>query len=413
MARARRERLGFSGVCALQGITTILFLLIGLSACRTQTSKLSAGPDFAAYRMEYQVINPEGPEFHAQITLYPRADANLRVEFDFPYAISEFLGVQIQRRNSRYVISKIEPSAASNAEATVLKFKATGNDGGARPPSNATFTIGVPVNVVGNTQNQHKDQESGKGNEARQSRGGSSLCITEDYGLGTQAVGSVRSSYPAQGDLKNLPALSVQANNRDLKVFVAQVYDQFPTFQEIYEKGLSLTREEALSFMYGDMSRESATNHPVTGKLVWYIELETATSPPGNPAHAWGPFQAAVTNFLGGGYDSEILSKTGLPTPTINDFRDPAISTFAGMKRLVEGIVAAAEYFGPNKPSSLYLLGTLAHHNTGWVNSAEQQTWRDGYGKEVLRLAQAYRFGSNMKNDIIFYTGQAESEICR
>ena len=165
--------------------------------------------------------------------------------------------------------------------------------------------------------------------------------------------------------------------------------------------------------MFADMSRESATNHPVTKKLVWYIELETAITPPDNSAHAWGPFQAAVTNFKGGGYDSQILNQTGLEIPSMSDFKNPAISTFAGMKRLAEGIIASAKYFGPNKGATSYLLGTLAHHNTGWVNAAEQGVWRDTYGNEVLRLMQGYLHADNMINDTVFWTGQAAQEICR
>lgn len=402
-------------------------LMIGVIACRPQSSNVASLSDGTAssYRLEYRVISNKGQEFEAELRIYPRLEKNWQLGFDYPYQIREVKGGQLRRSNQRYIVTNIESRGMTSSNSSVLRIQAAGTDGGINPPSNATYTVPLRVNATNSSQSAQTPPQSAPSqqsqevpeqappNNTQQKPVGPSICITQDYGLGSKPVAGSKKSYPTSGDLASLPPLSVNATASELKVYVAKLYDQFPTFKEIYERDLGLTREQTLSFLYGDMSRESATNHPVTGKLTWYIELETAITPPGNSAHAWGPFQAAVTNFIGGGFDKEILNKTGLPTPNMSDFRDPAISTFAGMKRLAEGIIAATEHFGPNKPASLYLLGTLAHHNTGWANSAEQQVWREGYGNEVLRLAQAYRFGSNMTNDVVFYTGQPESEICR
>jgi hypothetical protein len=239
-------------------------------------------------------------------------------------------------------------------------------------------------------------------------------CISPDYGLSQDPAPASRTSYPATDiGTSALPALSLTAKPSELKAFVATVYDLYPVLKQIYEDDLGLTRQQTLAFMYADMSRESAGNNASTGVLEWNIGLETAVTPADNPAHAWGPFQAAVTNFTGGGYDSQILSQTGLPTPDIKDFRNPAVSTYAGIKRLAEGVLAAIKEFGPGKPASLYLLGTLAHHNTGWCNAAQIEDWRKSYGNEVLRLMNGYFVGENMGNDRVFYTGQAEAEVCR
>jgi hypothetical protein len=239
-------------------------------------------------------------------------------------------------------------------------------------------------------------------------------CIPADYGLSQDPAPGSRTSYMATDVATSaLPALSLTATASELKAFVATVYDLYPVLKQIYEEDLGLTRQQALAFMYADMSRESAGNNANTGVLEWNIGLETATTPADNPAHAWGPFQAAVTNFTGGGYDSQILNQTGLPTPDIKDFKNPAVSTYAGIKRLAEGILVAIREFGPGKSASLYLLGTLAHHNTGWCNAAQEKSWRDSYGNEVLRLMNGYFVGENMGNDRVFYTGQAEAEVCR
>lgn len=315
---------------------------------------------------------------------------------------------------------------------TVFRFTAKGRDPGRTPPSNIIVQVKAAVAAPSTDTKVPQSPKVPEAGRAPTGQGpnpapaadsnaagdGTPLgaggeCITDNYGYPSAAARASTRSYQTSGSLSALPSLAANASNAELKSFVAQVYDLFPTFKAIYEDDLGLSKQQALAFMYGDMSRESATNHPQSGKLVWYIELETATTPDDNPAHAWGPFQAAVTNFIGGGYDSQILNKTGLPTPNMSDFKNPSVSTFAGMKRLAEGILAAIDYFGPGKNATAYLLGTLAHHNTGWVNASEEKVWRDTYGNEVLRLSQAYQVGSNMNNDVVFWTGQPTSEICR
>ena len=233
------------------------------------------------------------------------------------------------------------------------------------------------------------------------------------YGLATTPIAQVTTQYAVAGDLQNLPTLSLHASTPELKRFVAATYDLFPVFKQIFEGNLGLTRMQVLAFLYADMSRESATNLPDTGKVGWNIALETAFEKPGDSAHAWGPFQAAVTNFHGGGYDDQIESATGLPIPEIAQFKDPAISTFAGMKRLAEGILRSMKTFGAGEPASLYLLGSLADHNTGWPSAAKEASWLSSYGNEVLRLMQGYLHADNLTNDRVFWTGEPEQDICR
>jgi hypothetical protein len=260
------------------------------------------------------------------------------------------------------------------------------------------------------------DREAGNGSSIDSNsfvaRPGS--CIAPNYGLPTTTITRVVTSYPASGSLSNLPPLALNASMSELKRFVARVYDIYPTFKLIYEKNLGLSRAQALAFMYADMSRESASNlESLGGAVGWNIVLETAIEPADNSAHAWGPFQAAVTNFIGGGYDSDIKNATQLPTPHISQFKNPAISTFAGMKRLAEGILISMKTFGPNQTAATYLLGSLADHNTGWASAATTPEWLDSYGNEVLRLMQGYLYGSNMTNDRVFWTGEPTSSICR
>jgi hypothetical protein len=177
---------------------------------------------------------------------------------------------------------------------------------------------------------------------------------------------------------------------------VSETYDLFPEFKEIYEGKLGLTKEEAMAFHYAVMSRESGKDG------YWQMDLETGQ---GGAGHAWGPFQAAVTNFTGGGYDDDILQDTGLPTPDIDSFKDPQVSTYAGMVRLAEGVEQSIEELGSDQPAEKHLLGSIAHHNTGHVDDSNDDGWREGYGDEVLRLMDGYLDG-HMTDSKAFWTNE-------
>lgn len=196
--------------------------------------------------------------------------------------------------------------------------------------------------------------------------------------------------------LEKLPFLGVNESVSKAKIWVRNVYDIFPQFSEIYEGRLGLTKDEALAFHYGVMSRESGKDN------YWQMTLETGW---GGPGHAYGPFQAAVTNFIGGGYDKEILDLTGLPKLYIKDFRDPKISAFAGMKRLAEGVLQAYAELGSSLNKEDYLLASMAHHNEGHVSVYKDVDWQIYYGNEVLRLARAY-LRNHLYDDKAFWTGE-------
>ncbi len=239
-------------------------------------------------------------------------------------------------------------------------------------------------------------------------KGTGAACMRPHYGLSTAAIPSKAQGipYPEASLTLQLPSLRLDASNLEIKQFVAKVYDAIPTFAKVYEGELGLTRTQALAFMYADMSRESASGER------WRIDLETGI---GGPGHAWGPFQAAETNYRGGAYDKDIglYHHTGLPILPMSQFKDPASATYTGMKRLADGVLRSIKEFGPGRPAQDYLLGTLADHNTGWPKSALDANWQKDYGLEVLRLMQAYQFGNNMKNDRAFWTTQPEDQICR
>lgn len=201
---------------------------------------------------------------------------------------------------------------------------------------------------------------------------------------------------PAGNDLGALPPLGSNPSPAELKAFVSKTYDQFPPFKQVYEGRLGLNKNQALAFMYADMSRESAKDSR------WQMDLETGDG----SSRSWGPFQAAVTNFRGGGYDASIPNRLGLPTPDISQFKNPAVSTYAGMKRLAEGTARAHEEIGPGHPPKDYLLGSLADHNTGWVSSWKIPDWQKGYGNEVLRLMSGYLEKGHLTDNKAYWTGE-------
>jgi hypothetical protein len=223
--------------------------------------------------------------------------------------------------------------------------------------------------------------------------------------LPTGAAPGTVSQYPKNGDLSQLPSLSTQASNADIKQFVITVYHLFPVFSQVYEVELGLSEAQALAFMYADMSRESAGDHG------WQIALETGW---GSAGHAWGPFQAAVTNFYGGGYDSVVEDGTGLPIPDMSKFFDPPTSTYAGMKRLADGILNAIKVLGPGKSAKDYMLATLADHNTGVIQSATDPGWLGFYGTPVLEMMDGYLYkGANLTNNFYISNGEPSSQYCQ
>ncbi len=260
----------------------------------------------------------------------------------------------------------------------------------------------VPLVPSGDVANKPKvPQEDSKSD---QKDPGNQVCMKPNFGLPTTAAPASRSQYDSYRGQLNLPALSKTASNTEIKTFIGQVYDAYSPFKQVYENDLGLSKRQAMAFMFAVMSRESAQGEK------WRIDLETGV---GGPGHAWGPFQAAVTNFRGGGYDSTIPGFSGLPIPEMSQFYNPAVSTYVGMKRLADGVLRSVRDFGAGKEAKLYLLGTLADHNTGWPSSATEPSWVKDYGNEVLRLMQAYLYGSNMTNDRAFWTTQPNDQICR
>ncbi|MEN8906047.1 MAG: cellulose-binding domain-containing protein [Clostridiales bacterium] len=205
-------------------------------------------------------------------------------------------------------------------------------------------------------------------------------------------------------DLSILPDLSMEPTVPELKAWVSKTYDLFPQFKELYETDLAMTKDEALAFHFADMSRESGKDG------YWQMNLETGI---GGAGHAWGPFQAAVTNFIGGGYDADILNSLYMPTPDISQFKVPNVSTYAGMKRLAEGIEKSKSTLGTNRTTVEYLLGTLAHHNTGHATfeTITNEGWLQSYGNEVLRMMQGYLVGNHLTDNKAYWTTEPIPEV--
>jgi hypothetical protein len=204
---------------------------------------------------------------------------------------------------------------------------------------------------------------------------------------------------PGTGDLSSLPDLSMNPTVPQLKTWVSEVYDLFPQFKNMYETELAMTKDEALAYHFACMSRESGKDG------YWQMDLETGIDTAG---HAWGPFQAAVTNFIGGGYDHDILDRLGMPTPEISQFKVPNISTYAGMKRLVEGIEEARINMGYDRSTVEFLLGSLAHHLTGYatLEIITNEGFLQNYGNEVLRMMQGYLVGEHLTDDKAYWTSE-------
>jgi len=222
--------------------------------------------------------------------------------------------------------------------------------------------------------------------------------IPTDFTIDVKNSVPTNTASPAS-EWNKLPELSMNPTVVELKAWVSETYDIYPQFKQKYETELAMTKEEALAFYFADMSRESGKDG------YWQMDLETGI---GGAGHAWGPFQAAVTNFVGGGYDDDILNRLGMPTPDISQFKVPKVSTYAGMKRLAEGIEESRIQFGDKHTTVEYLLGTLAHHNLGHatLEIITNPGWLESYGNETLRMMNGYLIGNHMTDGKAFWTNE-------
>ena len=126
-----------------------------------------------------------------------------------------------------------------------------------------------------------------------------------------------------------------------------------------------------------------------------------------NSAHAYGPFQTAVTAFFG--CDPTFDQEDDVPeiywyTLTPKNFYDPYISTHMGIRKLIHFIKEAKSF---DQEGVEIIRCALKGFNSGHANPMQESEKGNGYSDEIGNLANWYYINRNFDDDIYTWTGDA------
>ena len=126
-----------------------------------------------------------------------------------------------------------------------------------------------------------------------------------------------------------------------------------------------------------------------------------------NSAHAYGPFQTAVTAFYGCDptFDQEDdVTEMYWYTLTPKNFYDPYISTHMGIRKLIH-FVKEAESF--DQKGVEIVRCALKGFNSGHATPMEESERGNGYSDEIGNLAHWYYINKHFDDDEYTWTGDA------
>ena len=126
-----------------------------------------------------------------------------------------------------------------------------------------------------------------------------------------------------------------------------------------------------------------------------------------NSAHAYGPFQTAVTAFYGCDptFDQEDdVTEMYWYTLTPKNFYDPYISTHMGIRKLIH-FVKEAESF--DQKGVEIVRCALKGFNSGHANPMQESERGNGYSDEIGNLAHWYYINKHFDDDEYTWTGDA------
>ena len=126
-----------------------------------------------------------------------------------------------------------------------------------------------------------------------------------------------------------------------------------------------------------------------------------------NSAHAYGPFQTAVTAFYGCDptFDQEDdVTEMYWYTLTPKNFYDPYISTHMGIRKLIH-FVKEAESF--DQTGVEIVRCALKGFNSGHANPMQESERGNGYSDEIGNLAHWYYINKHFDDDEYTWTGDA------
>ena len=126
-----------------------------------------------------------------------------------------------------------------------------------------------------------------------------------------------------------------------------------------------------------------------------------------NSAHAYGPFQTAVTAFYG--CDPNFDQEDDVPelwwyTLTPNNFYDPYISTHMGIRKLIHFVKEAKSF---DQEGIEIIRCALKGFNSGHAYPMQESEKGTGYSDEIGNLAQWYYNTKHFDDDEYTWTGDA------
>ena len=127
-----------------------------------------------------------------------------------------------------------------------------------------------------------------------------------------------------------------------------------------------------------------------------------------NSAHAYGPFQTAVTAFYG--CDPTFDQEDDVPeiywyTLTPKNFYDPYISTHMGIRKLIHFIKEAKSF---DQEGVEIVRCALKGFNSGHANPMQESEKGNGYSDEIGNLAHWYYINRHFDDDVYTWTGDAK-----
>ena len=126
-----------------------------------------------------------------------------------------------------------------------------------------------------------------------------------------------------------------------------------------------------------------------------------------NSAHAYGPFQTAVTAFYGcdPNFDQEDdVTELYWYTLTPSNFYDPYISTHMGIRKLIHFVMEAKSF---DQEGVEIVRCALKGFNSGHANPMQESEKGTGYSDEIGNLAQWYYNTKHFDDDDYTWTGDA------
>jgi hypothetical protein len=126
-----------------------------------------------------------------------------------------------------------------------------------------------------------------------------------------------------------------------------------------------------------------------------------------NSAHAYGPFQTAVTAFYGcdPNFDQEDdVSEMYWYTLTERNFYDPYISTHMGIRKLIHFVKEAVSF---EQTGIDIIRCALKGFNSGHATPMQESEKGNGYSDEIGSLSYWYYLNRHFDDEIYTWTGDA------